>query len=109
MEYCNPLVCIEDRVSLLVPDRVLSRGVARMQDSDTAAHACWRFSLRLFLLDFFLTLLDLQLIDKLIKLVKAIVLLVNDHLILQHILVVSDPYHSHHQLLSGQRGEFARV
>ena len=109
MEDCNSLIRIKDWVSLRVPDSIFARGVAGVHDCNSAADISLCFSLLLLLLGFFFTLFYLQFIDKLVKLVETIVLLIDDHLILQHIFVVSDPYHCHHQLLSGQRSEFVCV
>lgn len=100
MEDSDARFLIEDRVGLLLSHRVLARSVARVQHRDAALCA---------LLRLFLALFNFKVVDELVKFVEAVVLLVNNHLILEHVLVVSDPVHGHGQLFARQRRELARV
>ena len=40
---------------------------------------------------------------------EAVVLLVDNHVVLEHVFIVGDPHHRHRQLLTRQRRELARV
>ena len=90
VEDSDTLLLVKYRVSLLVTHRVLARGVTRVKDCDSAP---MRGVLRH--LNLFLALLNFKFVNELIHLEEAIVLLVNDHVILQHVLVVCDSYHGH--------------
>lgn len=85
-----------------------------MQHSDaTSCIRCfdllWLFFLFFRLLCILGGLLNFKLANVLIHLIKAIVLLINDHLVLKHVFIVGDPNHGHSELLTGQRCELGRV
>ena len=73
-----------------------------MKNSDTASR-------RRLCLTFFLHLFLLKSIDVLIHLIEAVFLLVDDHVVLEHILIVCLADHRHSQLLTRQGGELARI
>ena len=101
VEDCDTLLLIKHGVGLLVPHCVFARGVARVQDSDSAFQL-WFFGLLLVLAA---PLFNLQGIQILIHLEETVVLLVDQHLILQHVFIVCHPHHGHGQLLRAQTGE----
>ena len=102
MEDSYSFLLIEYWVGLCVTHGVLTRGVPGMKDGDAASR-------RRFCLTFFLHLLRLKSIDVLIHLVEAVILLVDDHVVLEHILIVCLADHRHRQLLTRQGGELARI
>ena len=101
MEDSNAILFVEDWVGLFVAHGVLSGGITRVEDSDAA--------LALNCLGFLLLLFDLKFVDELVHFEEAVVLLVHDHLVLKHVLVIGDSDHGHGELFAGQRGELARV
>ena len=73
-----------------------------MKNGDTASR-------RRLCLTFFLHLFLLKSIDVLIHLIEAVFLLVDDHVVLEHILIVCLADHRHSQLLTRQGRELARI
>ena len=90
---------------LLVTHRVLAGSISRVDDSDaTPRLTCCGSFFR------FLTsggLLNFKLVNELVKLVKAVLRLVDDHMVLKHVLVIGDSNHCHRELFTRQRRELA--
>ena len=102
VENCYAFLRVKDWVRLVVTHGVFARGVARVQHRDLAPD--------LALFDFFLlALFNLELVQVLVQLEEAVFFLVDDHVILQHVLVICDADHGHGELLRGQRGELGGV
>ena len=86
-----------------------------MQDGQSAANisnfgsSCIGSRIFRLLLDLFLTLLHFPLLDELVHLVEAVILLIDNHVIVKHVLVVSLAGHGHSELLAGQGRELARI
>ena len=99
MEDSNALLLIKYWVGLLVTHRVFARSVPRVQDGDPTLSLC------LFAL--FLAFLNFLLVEPLVHLEEAIVLLVDNHLVLKHVLIICNSDHGHSQLLRAQTGELA--
>ena len=91
-------------MSLLVTHRVLAGSIPRVNDSDaTPRLTCGSFFR-------FLTgsgLLNFKLVNELVKFVKAVLCLVDDHMVLKHVLVIGDSDHCHRELFTRQRRELA--
>jgi len=98
MEDGNAFLLVKNGVGLPIANSVLARGVPRVQHRDSASGLILRL-----LFDFF----HLELVYVLVHLLEAVVFLVNDHVVLKHVLVVSHAHHRHRQLLTSQGCELA--
>jgi hypothetical protein len=91
MEDSNAALIIIDRVCMLLFHHSLARSVSRVENTQSA----W------LLLDFFSN-------EVLVHFVKAVIHLVHNHMVLQHVLILGDADHSLHELLRRQTGELLR-
>ena len=93
MEDSYSLLLIKYWVGLSVTHGILTRSVPGMKNGDAASRGR-------FCLTFFLHLFLLQSIDMLIHLKEAVFLLVDNHVVLEHILIVRLTDHRHRQLFT---------
>ena len=96
MENCDSFLLIKHRMCLFVAHGILTRGVAGVKDCNSALmHGVLR---RLTL---FLVFLNFDFINELIHFIEAVILLIDNHVILQHVLIICYSYHGHSKLLTG--------
>jgi len=95
------MLLVENGVRLLFSNGVLAGRVARVDHGDATEGTA--LGLLLLLLRFLYS----ERLEVLVHLEEAVVLLVDNHVVLQHVLVVGHAHHSHGQLFTRERSELA--